>query len=97
MSFVLYGCGCIEGPVPAERCWRHGAPVKGPFTGVNPDSRGVAQRIDCPEGRPITVWVTNGKCDGAGLCPARYNNCHYKPAQKNLYEHGENRRHSKEL
>ncbi len=92
--FVQYNCGCIEGPDPAKICWRHGAPVKGPFVGAGSsrpaDERGVARKIDCVKGRPIAVWITNDVCDGIGLCPKNYDDCEYKrarsksPAQESL-------------
>lgn len=65
MSWIKYRCGCIEGPWAAETCWQHG-------------EEGVAMLIDCPKGRPLKVWVTNGECDESGLCPARYEGCEYK-------------------
>lgn len=80
--YVKYNCGCIEGPVPGISCWRHGTGIENkivlsPATSREENKRGVAQYIDCPMGRPIKIWMSNDKCDGASLCPGRYD-CKYK-------------------
>jgi hypothetical protein len=73
MAWIKYKCGCIEGPYMIQdskfkiqncKCWLH-------------EERGVATLIDCPKGRPIKVWITNGACDKAELCPSKYRNCEH--------------------
>jgi len=85
--FIEFNCGCIEGPMPSVKCWQHDAPIKVVIpakAGIQKkEGRGVAQYIDCPMGRPIQVWITNGRCSGAQICPQRYI-CPHKPAQGKL-------------
>ncbi|RJQ22002.1 MAG: hypothetical protein C4560_02975 [Nitrospiraceae bacterium] len=81
--FIQFTCGCIEGPAPAEKCWQHGQPVRGAFTGVkNIPQRGVAQYLDCVMGRPIKIWISNNLCDGASICPSKYDCQHKKPRRQ---------------